>query len=209
MNDFLQSIFIIPSAILVALISFWSAANVESLKKKFEHQRLELNIRLQTSIEAIKLENDRSIKAYELHVKREYELYEDIYPKLIDAYYAFINTKRADDEPDALEESGPNGKERTREEIEVIRRERLSEALDHLSFMDPVIKRKPLINNKVFSEIENFWRMGMDTYLVRNYPALYSPPFSADRKEHSEQELNAQLNIISELIKRRLRIMDA
>lgn len=197
------------SALFAALVALWSAANVERLKSKFEIQRHELNSQLQKSLEDVKLEGDRDRKAYELHVKKEYELYEGIYPELIDAYYAFISTKKIDEEPDILEELSPSGDERTKKEIEDLRHGNLSEALERLHFIDPIIKKKPFINHEVFSEIETFWEMGMDTYLVRNYPALYSPPFSVDRNEHSEEELKAQLDIICKLIKQRLRVIDA
>ena len=196
------------AAVIAALLSFWSAANVERLRARFEVQRQEFNAELQRGLAELSLKNDRIRKAYELHVKNEYELYQDVYPRLLDAYYKFTSTKPIDSEPDLLEKISPEGTDRSAEEIQDLRASKLKEALDQLSFMDGIAKKKPFIHSDIFSEIEKFWHMGLDTYMVRNYPALYRSPLKSDKREYTDDELKSQLDEICAAIKRRMQVVD-
>jgi hypothetical protein len=128
-------------------------------------------------------------------------IYEDIYLKLRDTYYTLISTKSLDSEPDTLEAISPEGRKRSTEEVKSLRSSMLGKAFEQLGFMDEVEKKKLFIPPEIFSEIEKFWNMGYDTYMVRQSPPLHKPPFQSNKRAYSDDELKSQLDTICAAIR--------
>jgi len=190
------------STLITASFAFWSAANVERLKSQSAKEIHDLTSSFRTNLEKIKLEMDRARKAYETHVYREYDLYESVYPRLVDAYYSIIAFRALDSDPfieSILSE----------DEIKQRRSENLDRSDKLLEFISDVERKQAFIPPDVYSEIEKFWRMGVNTSMVRRFPSLFRPPFEQDLREASSEELLTQLKLIAMQIRRSLSIANS
>lgn len=197
-------------ALIASVISVSSTFKIERLKfslsAKFEKEKMLLNQSIQKELTLFGINVDRLKKIYDIHLKKEYELYEFIYPQILNAYEAFCQTKSVDEDPliSELLKLDPSDECENGEIIHPsIRRSRensLEFALSHLSFMNEIVKRKPFIHPDVYSEIQKFWQMGYDTYIVRNYPNLFKAPFNADKRAYSNAEIEIQLDAVTAAI---------
>lgn len=192
----------IVTALIAAAFAFWSASNVERLKLRSAKKMHDLTSSFQKDIEFLRLELDRSRKAYDIHVAKIYELYESVFPKLVDAYYSMVAFRALDSDVflDAM---------LTQEEIESRRSENLDKSDKLLGFINDVERKKAFIPPEIYSEIEKFWRMGVNTGFVRQFPSLFRPPFQQDLRESSDEELREQLEVVAAQIRRSLFIANA
>jgi hypothetical protein len=180
-------------AVVAAIVASWSAIRAERSKAA-----------AQGLLEEQRLENDNAKYANETHFRTEYELYERIYPQLLDAGYEFKKTKSMKADPEYFEQFPLSEPERTPQKIAALREAKLDEALRHLSnVLEPVERRKPFICRRVYTEVHEFFRMGLDTYLARRYPTLF-----ADKAVATEAQLQEQVDKIGECIRVQLRVRD-
>lgn len=171
-------------AVLAAIVAFWSAGNVERLKLNFDKVR----------------------RAYDLYYSKEYELYEDVYPKMLGAYNALIEIRRMDSDLDPLEQLEIELDGRTERDVRAAREVSLSRALTALAFKEQIERKEPLVPSEVYEEIKRFWEMGFDKSFTSRYPSLYKPPMKADKRDYSAEELEIQLKIVCNRIRDRLLI---
>lgn len=173
-------------AVAAAVLAFWSAANVERLKLSF----------------------DKARKAYGFHSDKEYQLYEEIYPKLLGAFRILESSKAIDSPMDDIEQLSIDLDERKEEDVMRDREKMFDKASEALhGFIGAVENKKPFISSEVYGLIEGFWTMGIDTMFVLRYPNLFKPPMQADRKASTATELKSQLDRICAAISSRLRVI--
>ncbi len=171
-------------AVLVAIVAFWSAGNVERLKLKFDKVR----------------------RAYDLHYSKEYELYEEIYPKILGAYNALLEIKRMDSDFDVMERLEIEIDGRSEDDIRTARKVSHDRALEALRFKEQVEWKEPLVPSELYEEIKKFWEMGFDKSFASRYPSLFKPPMKSDKRDYSAGELEDQLKIVCNKIRNRLLI---
>jgi hypothetical protein len=203
---------ILPGSIFV--LKLW----VDSLfKKKLQTQQNTLQIELEeakqelakeldNTREALKRESDKLSKIYDLYMRDEYALYQEVYSKLVDAFHGLVWTRSMGAEFDLAETTSPIGDDEKK--MREARKEQLRDAYSSLNFYAQVEKRRPFIPTNIFYEIKKFHDMGFDTFTVKRFPTLYKAPFTENRKSHSNEEVETQLDTIGALIRSRLRVED-
>jgi len=179
----------------IALVSAW---RTERLKHKFEREKL-----------GIAFDLDKLRKTFDLHIKKEYELYEFVFERIYKAYSAFRAALPIDAPLLTIEQIDIDRNLTTTQKIAEKRRLRLEQALEKLGFADEIYARKPFIDPKVFSEIERFWELGANIYTRGAYPDLYKgPTFSEEKESYRPEALKVQLHAVCNAIQRRLAVVD-